>query len=124
MALLLFDGIVNIIPLWRASKTKPAPDESGIGEPITTRISEFNLRSSAFLHARPKDKQRIKFALLFENNHAEACISVRALNYSPGINGEPGSADLEHQVGVRSDLELGASHLIPVPAPACRSKNY
>lgn len=124
LALLLFDGIVNIVPLWRASKNKTAPDEEGIGEPLTSRITEFHVRSSTFLHARLKDRQRVKLAFLFEDNQQRACISVRGLDYTPGINGEPGSADLEKLLGVRNDLELGASHLIPVPAPACRFKIY
>ena len=121
MALLLHDGIVNIVPLWRAFKNKFALDEAGIGDPITTRITEFHVRSSTFLHARPKEKPQANLAFLFEDNQQRACISVRSLSFTPGINGEPGSADLENLVGIRNDLELGASHLIPVAAPACKS---
>ena len=121
MALLLFDGIVNILPMSQSSKKKASSDDTGIGEPVPARISEFFVRSATFLHSRPKDKQRTKLALLFEDNHQRVCISVRALDFSVGINGELGSADLESLLGTRGDLELGASHLIPVPAPACMS---
>ena len=121
MALLLFDGIVNILPMSQSSKKKALPDDMGLGEPVTARISEFFVRSATFVHSRPKDKQKTKLALLYEDNHQRACISMRALDFSVSISGELGSADLESLLGTRDDLELGASHLIPVSAPACRS---
>ena len=120
MALLLYDGIVNVLPMSQSSKKKAGSDHSGIGDPIPARIPEFFVRSATFLHGRPKDKQQTKLAILFEDNRQKACISVRALDFSVGIHGELGSADLESLLGTRDDLELGASHLIPVPAPACR----
>ena len=121
MALLLFDGIVNILPMSQSSGKKALPDETGLGEPITARISEFFIRSAIFIHSRPKDKQPTKLAILFEDNYQRACISVRALDFSTSISGELSSADLESLLGTRDDLELGASHLVPVPAPACES---
>ena len=123
MALLLYDGIVNILPMSQSSKKRNAVNGDGLGEPVPARISDLFVRSSTFLHARPKDKQKTQLALLYEDNHQRACISVRTLEFTVGISGEPGSADLENMLGIRDDLELGASHLIPVSAPACRSTN-
>lgn len=122
MALFLYDGIVNILQLSQSSRKQNAGEIGEIDEPVPARISDLFVRSSTFLHARPKDKQKTQLALLYEDNHQRACISVRALEFTAGINGEPGSADLENMLGIRDDLELGASHLIPVSAPACTSR--
>ena len=121
MALLLFDGIVTVLPLSQSPKKKVLSGTEGLGEPVPARISDLFVRSSTFLHARPKDKHQVQLALLYEDNHQKACLSVRALDYSSGMSGESGNANLENLLGHREDLELGASHLIPVPAPACES---
>lgn len=122
IALLLYDGVVNILPMSQSSKKQSTASSNGIGEPVPVRVSDLFVRSCAFLYTRPKDKQKTQLALLYEDNHQRACISVRALEFAAGMSGEPGSADLENILGIRDDLELGASHLIPVAAPACTSR--
>ena len=123
MALMLYDGIVNILPMSTKSKTKDLANNHFLGEPLQVRISDLFVRSSAFLHVRPKDKHKTQLALLYEDNHQRVCLSVRVLDFTAGISGEPGSADLENMLANRDDLELGASHVIPVSAPACKSMN-
>ena len=120
MALLLYDGIVTVMPILQRLKKKGSTEHRGIGDPIPARISDLFVRSFAFLHSRPNDKFQHKMAFLFENNHQKVCLSVRALDYSPGLSGEPDTADLENVRREWDDIELGASHLIPVPAPACK----
>lgn len=119
LALLLFDGVVTILPLSHNLKRKASPEYQSVGDPVPARISDLFVRSFAFLHARPKDRQQHKLAFLYEDNHQKVCLSGRALIYSPEMNGEPATADLEKVLFHHDDIELGASHLIPVPAPAC-----
>ena len=121
MALLLYDGIVTIIPIHQPGKKKGAGEPGCLGDPVPARISDFFVRSSTFLHPRQEDIEQPKLAILYEDNQLKVCLNVRSLDYSAGSSGEPGSADLEKIVGMRDDLELGASHLIAVPAPACTS---
>ncbi|KAL9128690.1 MAG: hypothetical protein Q9217_002683 [Psora testacea] len=118
MALLLYDGIVTILPLSSKVKRKGVSTIDALGDPVPARISDLFVRSCVFLHPRERDKEQVKLAFLFEDSHQKVCLSVRALDYSAGGSGDPGSADLENVLGTRDDIELGASHLIPVSAPA------
>ena len=123
MALQIYDGTVSIIPLVQSGKTKGTAEAGTLGEPISARISDLFVRSSAFIHSRGgKDGRQIKLAFLYENNLKKACLSIRLLDYSAGGSGEQGNASLEDIIEARDDLELGASHLIPVSAPACMYK--
>ena len=121
MALLLYDGIVTVLPIHQQGKRKGMSEPGTLGDPVPARISDLFVRSATFLHARPKELGQLKLAFLFEDNQQMVCLNIRSLEYSAGASGEPGSADLEKVVVARDGLELGASHLIPVPAPACRS---
>lgn len=118
MALFLYDGIVSILPL--STKGKRKGGGAGIdqlGDPVQSRISALAIKSCAFLH--PKDNDRVPFqlALLFEDSLQKMCFSIRALEYAAGVGGETGVAELENELAFRDDLELGSSHLIPVPSP-------
>ena len=121
MALLLYDGIVTVLPIHQQGKRKAAGEAGTLGDPVPARISDLFVRSSTFLHPRPGGAEQLKLAFLYEDNQQKVCLNVRQLEYSAGGVAEPGSADLEKSVGARDDLELGASHLIAVPAPACMS---
>ena len=120
LALLLFDGIVTIIPTQPGGKRRASSEAGLLGDPVLARISDLFVRSAAFLYPQMGDDGQPKVAFLYEDSQQRVCLSFRALDYSAGGSGEPGSADLEHVIGMREDLELGASHLIPVPAPACK----
>lgn len=119
MALLLFDGIVTIVPMSQGGKRKGSSEMSYLGDPVQARISDLFVRSAAFTYPQAQDSGRSTIALLYEDSQQRVCLSVRRLDYAAGGSGEPGSADLENVIGMREDMELGASHLIPVPAPAC-----
>lgn len=122
MALLLYDGIVTVLPILQHGKMNGGAEAGTLGEPVPARISDLFVRSSVFLHPPRGEREKPKLAFLYEDNHQKVCLSVRTLEYVPGVSGDPGSVELENIVGARDDLELGASHLIPVPGPACRLK--
>ena len=119
LSLLLYDGIVTFIPVARKGKRKGGGEITTLGDPVSARISDLFIRSAAFLYPKPRDGDAIQLAFLYEDTHQRVCLSTRKLDYISGAIGEPGSADLENILGARSDLELGASHLIPVPGPIC-----
>lgn len=119
-ALQLYDGIVTIVPIAGKGKRKGDPDPGTLGEPASARISDLFIRSSTFLHPRNESRDAPKIAFLFEDNRQKACLTIRRLDYTAGGSGDAGNADLEDVKISRDDLEQGASHLIPVPAPACR----
>lgn len=119
IALQLYDGIVHIIPIGKTRKKKESLDEGSLGDPIPTRISALFIRSTAFLHPRNEQKKGPKLAFLYEDIRQKVCLSIRLLDFSHGTGGEGATADLEDVLYDREDLDLSASHLIPVPAPAC-----
>ena len=121
MALILYDGIVTVLPIHQHGKKKGAGDPGTLGDPVTARISDFSVRSATFLHPRKQHAEQPKLALLHVDTQGRVWLNVRILEYAAGASGDPGSADLEKTVCVRDDSELGASHLIAVPAPACTS---
>lgn len=119
LALQLYDGIVTIVPAVGKGKRKGNPDSLSLGEPVPARISDLYIRSSTFLYPRNVKGEQPKIAILFEDNRQKACLNIRRLDFTAGGSGEAGTAELEFITFSRSDLEQGASHLIPVPAPAC-----
>ena len=121
MALLLYDGIVTILPVHQQGRKKGTAEAGTLGDPVPARISDLFVRSSTFLCPRREDAEQPKLAFLYEDNQQKVCLNIRNLSYTAGGSGEPGSADLDKLITIRDDVELGASHLIAVPAPACMS---
>ena len=118
MALQLYDGIVTIIPVEQSQSKKRSTSIPGLlGEPVSVRISELFIRSLAWVRS---GNEHAQIAILYEDNHQKTRLMIRALEYTPGGHGDSGSADLEQEVETHEDLEVGASHLIPVSAPACK----
>ena len=122
LALQLYDGIVTIVPIHQAqSRKKPSSVQAGtLGEPVPARIPEFFIRSLAFLRSENTDSEKPRIAILYEDNHQKACLIIRTLDYTPGSQGESGSADLDDVVEVHEDIEAGSSHLISVAGPSCK----
>lgn len=118
IALHLFDGIVSIIPLGGQGKKKGFP-YSALGDPTPVRISDILIRSSAFLYPRKGKDERPRIAVLFEDNRQMVCLNIRRLEYTLGLNGESPNAELEYITTSLTNLASSASHLIPVPGPAC-----
>jgi DNA damage-binding protein 1 len=124
MTLELYEGVVTVIPIVQSSpkqrkKTGPAMglEVGELGEPSQARIEELFVRSSAFMYCEAKSPPRM--ALLYEDTLGRVKLKVRELIFTPaGTSGDgSGVADLNEVDILREELEMGASHLIPVPAP-------
>ncbi|KAL4806754.1 mono-functional DNA-alkylating methyl methanesulfonate N-term-domain-containing protein [Aspergillus unguis] len=122
MTLEIYDGMIVVIPIVQLPSKKrgrqvalptgpEAPKVGELGEPIITRIDELFVRSSAFLHVQTGLP---RLALLYEDNQKKVKLKVRELNYSPGAGAE---SEFTPLADYAQELDLGASHLIPVPAP-------
>lgn len=120
LTLELYEGVVTVVPITTKQRRKDDPPEGSLGEPIPIRISELFVRSSTFFSTRVVDKQnRPQLGLLYEDTQKRVRLQIYELVYSPGLNStDTGSVELETRDGLRDELELGASHLIPVAAPA------
>src|SRR5436309_2449021 len=122
----LYDGVITVIPIVqprRKSSTTgresaPAAEEAGtLGDPIAVRIEELLTRSSGFVQTAPGSREKPRLALLWEDNLDTPQLKIRELTYIPGAAGDPPSVEMKTIAELRADLDLGVSHLIPVPAP-------
>ncbi|KAI9374726.1 mono-functional DNA-alkylating methyl methanesulfonate N-term-domain-containing protein [Aspergillus egyptiacus] len=122
MTLEIYDGMIVVIPIVQLPSKKrgrqvalpsgpDAPRVGELGEPVITRIDELFVRSSAFLHVQSGPP---RLALLYEDNQKKVNLKVRELKYSAGAGAE---SEFTHFADYTQELDLGASHLIPVPAP-------
>lgn len=124
MTLECYEGVINVLPIAHAGKgkRKAAENEIGqLGDPIPVRVPELFVRSTCFLHKRqggPKLPDPA-FALLEEDPQHRLRIKVRELEFTPSLRPqeEPATAELEKGRDVQGEVELGASHLIPLPPP-------
>lgn len=126
MTLEIFEGIITVLPIIQPHKKRgkppvlktthysnpdePTPQIGELGEPMMTRIDELMVRSSAFLHVESKAHPRL--ALLHEDNQRKVKLKIRELSFE--ASAEPVFQETED---FTEELDLGASHLIPVPAP-------
>ncbi|MCJ1249851.1 hypothetical protein MMC30_007077 [Trapelia coarctata] len=124
MVLDLFEGILTVFPFFYAKMGNEgemiAVETGSPGEPITVRIPELFVRSSAFLHRRfppPKD-DKPRLVLLCDDGDEKASVKIRSLTYAPEGASEQGYAEFEEELRLQFDVDPSASHLIPVPAPA------
>ncbi|KAL9089731.1 MAG: hypothetical protein Q9159_002378 [Coniocarpon cinnabarinum] len=127
MTLEIYEGIITIVPIIgpstlpkRSASNQATPEHGTLGEPIPIRIPEMFVRSSTFFTTRlraPKEKPKI--ALLYEDNYKRVKLRIREIDFSPGLSGDGPNAELpDAQQKYDKNLEAGASHLIPVSAPA------
>lgn len=120
MTLELYEGSVTIIPIIQAAQKKskkgPTGEIGSLGDPSLGRIEELFVRSSTFLRGQ-NDKNKPRMALLYEDNQRKVRLKIRELTYTAGGSGDIGTAELDDLDIMRDELELGASHLMPVPAP-------
>ncbi|KAF4552122.1 Mono-functional DNA-alkylating methyl methanesulfonate-like protein [Elsinoe fawcettii] len=116
MTLEVYEGIVTVVPVATEGKRKSKDEPGTLRDPIATRIPELFVRSSAFIHRR-KEKDKPQLALLYEDSTGRVNLRIRELDYSPGLKDE-GSAEFESLIEVEGDPGLGASHVIPLGAPA------
>ncbi|KAI8942442.1 hypothetical protein NX059_000511 [Plenodomus lindquistii] len=112
MTVEVYEGIMTVIPLvQRGKKRKQEADIAHLGEPQSVRLSEMFVRSSAFLRPRSFD-DKPKIALLYEDTHSQVKLRLRELTFAGGD-----AVELEDGETCKAELELGASHLIPIEAP-------
>ncbi|KAF2645643.1 hypothetical protein P280DRAFT_465440 [Massarina eburnea CBS 473.64] len=112
MTVEVYEGIVTVIPLvQRGKKRKQEADIAHLGDPQPCRLSEMFVRSSAFLRPRSYD-DKPKLALLYEDTHSSVKLRVRDLAFEGGDQ-----IDLGEGESYKGELELGASHLLPIEGP-------
>lgn len=131
MTVEVYEGVVVVIPIVEAKKGRgrtsqaalqaDAPVVGELGEPTASRIDELFVRSSAFLHSSSNQPW---LALLYEDNQKKVRLRIRELEYSRATSSGPADAtfkevqDKKLEGGVFGhELDLGSSHLIPIPAP-------
>jgi DNA damage-binding protein 1 len=124
MTLECYEGVVNVLPIAHAGKGKRKAADNEIGQladPIPVRVPELFVRNTCFLHKRQAGARLPDpaFALLEEDTQHRLRIKVRELEYAPSLRPqeEPATAELEKGRDVQGEIELGASHLIPLPPP-------
>ena len=121
MTLEIFEGVLTVIPLLQRYKKKTIDvDEGNLGEPITIRIAELFNRSSAFLSSYSSSNngsknENARIALLHEDNHSRIQLLIKELG---PVKGVPDSYDIENDEVLRVEVDAGATHLIPLSAPA------
>ncbi|QIW99371.1 hypothetical protein AMS68_004889 [Peltaster fructicola] len=116
-----YEGVVNVLPISQAAKGKrrAADNETGeLGDPIPVRTPELFVRSTCFVHQQLKSANP-QFAILEEDPQQNLHIKIRELEFTPALRPqeEPATAELEKYQDVQGQIEPGASHLIPLPAP-------
>ncbi|KAJ5690806.1 hypothetical protein N7462_005198 [Penicillium macrosclerotiorum] len=131
MTLEVYEGVIVVIPIVEPTKRKgrvsqaalqsDAPQVGELGEPTASRIDELFVRSSAFLHSGSNQPW---LALLYEDNQKKVRLRIRELEYSRATSSNPADATFKEvqekklEGGVFAhELDLGSSHLIPIPAP-------
>jgi DNA damage-binding protein 1 len=119
LAMELFEGIMTLVPLKKKARGKLQPDIKSLGQPIPVRVPEMFIRSSTFLHLRGNapEKDKPKLAILYQDNQDKACLKVKTMDYSPGTSSEPGTVEFKDEEDVVDEVDISASHVIPVPAP-------
>jgi DNA damage-binding protein 1 len=127
MTLEVYEGIITVLPIVHITTKKrgkalassttasDGPQIGELGEPTVSRIEELMVRSSAFLHVESKAPPRL--ALLYEDNKRRVKLKVRALYFNAATSSTGAEASFVEEEVFAQELDLGASHLIPVPAP-------
>ncbi|KAJ5388796.1 hypothetical protein N7509_011337 [Penicillium cosmopolitanum] len=131
MTLEIYEGVIVVIPIVEPTKKRGKPSHAAsqmelpqvgeLGDPTNTRVEELFVRSSAFLHSA---SVKPYLALLYEDNQKKVRLRIRELEYSIGTSNvsadatfkEPSETKLEGGL-FSHELDMGSSHLIPIPAP-------
>lgn len=115
LVLELFEGILNLVKVIKPRKGHPAY----LDVPSQARITEFFVRSSAFI---PTEINRPKLALLYVDGKDKVRLATYRLVDEKGQFSQfDPTKDRENDL---EDLDLGASHLIPVPTGDGDQKRY
>lgn len=127
MSLECYEGVVNILPIAHSGKGKrKVAEQAEVGElqdPVPVRVPEMFVRSSCFVHKRQAGTKPTnpEFAMLWEDTVGgnKVRLKVRELEFEGSLRPqeEPSRAELEKGRDAQGEIELGASHLIPLPPP-------
>lgn len=110
----VFEGIITTIPLARRVKKQI---ELGImGQPAPARITELNVRSSAFIQRPLPPKNPPRIVLLSIDHEDKSWLHIRQVEYAgPDSGVEYGELKDDSLQGYdKRPLDYGASHLIPI----------
>lgn len=127
MTLEVYEGVIVVVPIVQPTKKRGRASTVGVemppqvGEldkPTTSRIDELSVRSSAFLHSESNPW----LALLYEDHKQRVRLRIRELDFTPGTSGTFSDATFKEVPKLEGgqfgqELDLGSSHLIPIPAP-------
>lgn len=127
MTLEVYEGVIVVVPIVQPTKKRGRmstvgadmpPQVGELDKPTTSRIDELFVRSSAFLHSESNPW----LALLYEDNMQKVRLRIRELDFTAGTSGLSADATFKEVPKLEGgefgqELDLGSSHLIPIPAP-------
>lgn len=114
----LFAGVMNLIKIQKPRKGVRKSAEY-LDKPEQVRITELKVRASTFLHT---ESNRPKIAFLFQEPKGEVKLATyRLVDEKSAFSEFDPSKDRENEV---RDLDMGASHLIPVRKGDEDNKRY
>ncbi|KAF2671696.1 hypothetical protein BT63DRAFT_422227 [Microthyrium microscopicum] len=121
MLLEIYEGILTTIPLvqWGLKGVEKGiqTKRSVLDEVAWSRIPEFNVKSAAFSQ-RPRGRgAKPEVALLWEDYEGNARMRFREIHYQSRAKDTDVAVEYRDSENQRdtADLDVGASHLIPVP---------
>jgi DNA damage-binding protein 1 len=114
----LFVGVMNLVKIQKPRKGVRKAGEY-LDKPEQVRITELKVRASTFLYT---ETNRPKIAFLFQEPKGEVKLATyRLVDEKSAFSSFDPQKDRENYI---SDLDLGASHLIPVPKGEGDNKRY
>lgn len=121
LSLEVYEGVITVIPIAQKPGKNNEWELGNLTEPIPVRIPEMFVRSSSFFDIRLRGKEnKAHLALLYEDTTKRVRLKIRPVTYTSGLRKDAGNLDLDEGAEtLAQELELGASLLIPVSAPAC-----
>jgi DNA damage-binding protein 1 len=119
LTLEVYEGIITTLPLVKKDKKKNILESGILGEPAVSRISEFFVRSSAFL---PRVGEKPRLALLHEDYDQHVRLKIRELTYVLANGGDSIVEFEDDEASQRSHpMDPGANLLVPISGPPCMS---
>jgi DNA damage-binding protein 1 len=117
LAMELFQGILNLVQVIKPRKGHP----DYLDKPEQVRITELKVRASTFLYT---ETNRPKLAILYDAGkiHPDLRLATyRIVDEKKQYSQFDPNKDRENDIG---NLDIGASHLIPVPKGEAEQRRY
>ena len=116
----LFEGVLSFVRLNRPRRGQGQNPTEYMDPPEQIRISELRVRSTCFLHT---ETNRPKLAVLYDSGYTGdvRLATYRIVDEKGQYSNVDHTKDRENEVDV---LDIGASHLIPVPKGENVEKRY